>query len=49
MWHAVFKSTDGVFRTGSKGEDLGKQRYFGSEEAKKKLWDHTVEATAVGS
>ncbi|KAF7760083.1 hypothetical protein Agabi119p4_10759 [Agaricus bisporus var. burnettii] len=49
MWHAVFNSTDGVFRTGSKGEDLGKQRYFGSEEAKKKLWDHTVEATAVDS
>lgn len=47
MWHAVFNNTKGVFRTGSKGEDLGKQRYFGSEEAKKKLWDHTLEATTV--
>ncbi|KAF9443919.1 NAD(P)-binding protein [Macrolepiota fuliginosa MF-IS2] len=49
MWHAVFNSTKGVFRTGSKGEDLGKKRYFGSEEAKKKLWEHTVEATTVNS
>ncbi|XP_006461475.1 hypothetical protein AGABI2DRAFT_222260 [Agaricus bisporus var. bisporus H97] len=47
MWHAIFNSTGGVFRTGSRGEDLGKKRYFGSEEAKKKLWEHTVEATTI--
>ncbi|KAJ3575016.1 hypothetical protein NP233_g1381 [Leucocoprinus birnbaumii] len=49
MWHAVFNHTKGVFRTGSKGENLGKQRYFGGEEEKKRLWEHTVEATAVTS
>lgn len=47
MWHAVFNHTKGVFRTGSKGEDLGKRRYFGGEEEKKRLWEHTVEATRV--
>jgi hypothetical protein len=47
MWHAVLNNTKGVFRTGSKGENLGTQRYFGNEEAKKKLWEHTVEATTV--
>jgi hypothetical protein len=47
MWHAIFNSTKGVFRTGSRGENLGKQRYFGSEEAKRKLWKHTVEATTI--
>ncbi|EKM81341.1 hypothetical protein AGABI1DRAFT_106076 [Agaricus bisporus var. burnettii JB137-S8] len=39
----------GAYRTGSQGEDLGKKRYFGSQEAKKKLWDHTVEATTIRS
>lgn len=47
MWHAIYSSTKGVFRTGSKGESLGKERYFGSEEAKRKLWEHTVEATTI--
>jgi hypothetical protein len=46
MWHAVLNHTKGVFRTGSYGENLGKQRYFGSEEARKRLWEHTVEATS---
>ncbi|KXN81959.1 hypothetical protein AN958_03367 [Leucoagaricus sp. SymC.cos] len=49
MWHAVFGNTKGAFRTGSEGENLGKQRYFGSEEAKRKLWEHTVEATAINT
>lgn len=47
MWHGVFNSTKGACRTGSNGEDLGKKRYFGNEESRKKLWEHTVEATAV--
>jgi len=45
MLHALFNGENGAFRRGSKGEDIGKTRYFGSEEARKKLWDHTVEAT----
>ncbi|KAF7783232.1 hypothetical protein Agabi119p4_2608 [Agaricus bisporus var. burnettii] len=49
MWRAIFNSTGGAYRTGSQGEDLGKKRYFGSQEAKKKLWDHTVEATTIRS
>ena len=45
MLYALFDGENGVYRRGSKGEDIGKTRYFGSEEARKKLWDHTVEAT----
>ncbi|KAE9405839.1 hypothetical protein BT96DRAFT_955108 [Gymnopus androsaceus JB14] len=37
--------TPGAWRLGSRGEDLAKKRYYGSEEERKKLWEHTVEAT----
>ncbi|KAF8875154.1 hypothetical protein BD779DRAFT_1450321 [Infundibulicybe gibba] len=47
MLHSLLNNGNGVFRAGSLGEDIGKQRYFGSEQARKKLWEHTVESTRV--
>ncbi|EAU89838.1 hypothetical protein CC1G_06990 [Coprinopsis cinerea okayama7 len=47
MWSAIFNHTGGAFRTGSSGENIGKKRYFGNEEQRKKLWEHTVEKTRV--
>ncbi|KAJ3916017.1 hypothetical protein F5877DRAFT_47479 [Lentinula edodes] len=38
-------SAPGAWRIDSHGEDLAKRRYYGSEEERKKLWEHTVEAT----
>ncbi|EPQ51734.1 NAD P-binding protein [Gloeophyllum trabeum ATCC 11539] len=37
----------GVYRRDPHGVDIGKDKYFGSEEAVKKVWEHTVEATKV--
>ncbi|KAG6810407.1 hypothetical protein H0H92_011995 [Tricholoma furcatifolium] len=42
MLHGLLSNKAGFFRVGSRGEDLGMYRYFGSEEARKKLWEHTV-------
>lgn len=47
LLYALFNNTKGVFRAGSKGEDIGKNRYFGTEAARKKLWEHTWEAVKV--
>ncbi|TFK38848.1 hypothetical protein BDQ12DRAFT_682599 [Crucibulum laeve] len=40
-------SIPGAWRIGEKGQDVGLTRYFGSEEARKKLWEHTEEAVRV--
>lgn len=42
MWHGTLQKAAGVFRVGSRGEDLGKKRYFGNEEQREKLWNHTA-------
>jgi hypothetical protein len=47
MLYGLLSATKGAFRVGSRGEDIGKKGYFGSEEARKKLWEHTMEATQV--
>ncbi|KAG6917686.1 hypothetical protein DXG01_001661 [Tephrocybe rancida] len=47
MLHGLLSSGKGFFRVGSKGEDIGMKKYFGSEEARKRLWQHTMEATEV--
>ena len=47
--HALLEGENGSFRRGPKGqalENTGKG-YFSTEEARKKLWDHTLEATTV--
>src|ERR1700722_402336 len=43
LW-AMFDGKKGAFRRDNHGEDIGKKNYYGSEEARKKLWDHKVEA-----
>jgi hypothetical protein len=47
--HALLEGEKGWFRRGPKGEALKKteKNYFSTEEAKKKLWEHTVEVTRV--
>lgn len=40
-------STPGAWRLGEYGQDIKNARYFGDAESRKKLWDHTVEATGV--
>ncbi|KAE9394640.1 hypothetical protein BT96DRAFT_827369 [Gymnopus androsaceus JB14] len=35
-------STPGAWRIGKYGEDIGKKGYFGNDEARDKLWDHTL-------
>jgi hypothetical protein len=47
MLHGLLNSTKGAFAVGSKGESKGITGYLGSEEARKKLWEHTVETTRV--
>lgn len=49
MLHALIEGDRGFFRRGSKAEDLGKTRYFSTEEGQKKLWEHTVTETKVVS
>ncbi|KAG5352064.1 hypothetical protein C0989_003989 [Termitomyces sp. Mn162] len=49
MLYGLLSNKAGFYRVGSQGEDLGMKRYFGSEEARKKLWEHTVKATEVSS
>ena len=48
--HALLMSENGEFRRGWRGEVLGSKAkgYFSTEEAKRRLWDHTLEATSVG-
>ncbi|KAJ3514477.1 hypothetical protein NLJ89_g2358 [Agrocybe chaxingu] len=43
MWHAVYSTAaePGTYRTDSHGEDIGKKRYVGDEEQRRKLWEHT--------
>ncbi|KAG6845531.1 hypothetical protein H0H87_007775 [Tephrocybe sp. NHM501043] len=47
MLHSLLGNKEGFFRMGSRGEHLGMNRYYGSEEARRKLWEHTVAATEV--
>ena len=47
MWSGLLNYTDGAFRIGSKGENIEKQGYYGSDVLSQKLWEHTVEATKV--
>jgi hypothetical protein len=43
----MFDGGKGAFRRGDRGDDIGKTKYYGSEEARKRLWEHTVEAVKV--
>ncbi|TFY78380.1 hypothetical protein EWM64_g5634 [Hericium alpestre] len=53
LWSGLYRSTadkgsgsvPGAWRIGSKGEDLGMARYFGSPEQRRKLWESTARTT----
>lgn len=47
--HALLDGEKGFFRRGPQGQLLKNEGkgYFSTEEAKTKLWDHTVEVTTV--
>jgi NAD(P)-dependent dehydrogenase (short-subunit alcohol dehydrogenase family) len=47
MLHGLLNASKGAFRVGSRGEDIGTKRYFGSTESRKKLWEHTINETRV--
>lgn len=47
MLSGLLDDKKGAVRRGSHGEDIGKTRYFGSLEARKALWEHTVETVKV--
>jgi hypothetical protein len=45
MWNAIYNvaTKPRAWRTGYNGEDIRKTRYFGDENQRQKLWEHTVE------
>lgn len=47
MLNAMLAGDKGSFRKGARGEMVGQKGYYVTEEAKKKLWEHTVKATKV--
>ncbi|KAJ7722650.1 hypothetical protein DFH07DRAFT_872045 [Mycena maculata] len=49
MLFSLLSGEKGFMRRGEKGDDLGKKHYFGTEDARKKLWDHTLKAVDVGT
>ena len=48
MWNGIYNvaTTSGAWRTGYNGENIGKTRYFGDENQRQKLWEHTKEVMA---
>jgi len=50
MWNSIYTTVGnkpGAWRTGWKGEDLGKRRYYGDGEKRRKLWEHTSAVVEV--
>ncbi|KAJ7159073.1 NAD(P)-binding protein [Mycena crocata] len=45
--YALLRSGPGAHRTDESGEDVGSKGYYVVEDAKQKLWEHTVMATTV--
>jgi hypothetical protein len=47
--HALLQGPNGSCRRGPKADILDKEKgfYFSTEEAKKKLWEHTLEVTTA--
>ncbi|KAJ2968568.1 hypothetical protein NUW54_g13177 [Trametes sanguinea] len=43
MLYALLHSGEGFTRRNSQGDDIGKTRYYGSEEERKRVWEHTAE------
>ncbi|KAG6908199.1 hypothetical protein DXG01_005788 [Tephrocybe rancida] len=47
MLHGILSKQPGFYRVGSRAEDLELKKYFGSDEARKRLWDHSVNTTKI--
>lgn len=47
MLHAMLNAPKGASRIGSKGENMGLKNYYGTEEGRKMLWEHTIKETTV--
>ncbi|KAI0824812.1 hypothetical protein BC628DRAFT_1321661 [Trametes gibbosa] len=45
MLYGLLQSGPGLSRRNTKGEDIGKTRFYGNEEDAKRLWEHTKEET----
>jgi hypothetical protein len=45
MLFALLNGQKCMFRRDENGDDIRKTSYYGSEKARKKLWDHTVKIT----
>ncbi|CCM05845.1 uncharacterized protein FIBRA_08081 [Fibroporia radiculosa] len=43
MLYGLLDAGPGVHRRDNKGDNMGQKRYYGSDEARRRLWDHTVE------
>ncbi|CDO75656.1 hypothetical protein BN946_scf184941.g9 [Trametes cinnabarina] len=43
MLYALLHSGDGFHRKTSQGDDMGKTRWYGTEEERKRVWEHTEE------
>ncbi|KAF9531431.1 hypothetical protein CPB83DRAFT_849013 [Crepidotus variabilis] len=45
MWHGIYSTANkaGAWRINASGEDIGKKSYYGDEEQRTRLWNHTSE------
>lgn len=43
MLYALLQSPPGASRRDNHGDDMGKKRYYGTDESGTRLWEHTVE------
>jgi len=48
MWAGVFNHSKGAFQVSAKGEDQKNKEFRGTAEQRRKLWEHTAEATKIG-
>ncbi|EIN08968.1 NAD(P)-binding protein [Punctularia strigosozonata HHB-11173 SS5] len=47
MLYNMLQSNEGWFRRGDTGEDMGKKKYYSTDEGREKLWEHTVKETGT--
>jgi len=40
--HALLNDKGGAYRKGAKADEMGDKNYYGTEETKKAVWDHTL-------
>ena len=45
MTYALLYAKAGFTRLDNHGDDIGRLNYHGTEEQRKKLWEHTIEET----